>query len=623
VKRRAWIAWIAVAGCVSAPNDAPERASRSAQAESRAPASAPAESAVWESRDASGPSARASLAMAYDSDRGKVVLFGGASDGTELGDTWEWDGAAWTSVCTGPCATGAPPARSGHAMAYDPVHRRAVIFGGEGAGALLDDTWTWDGAAWARVCAPGACGPPARVGHAMAYDVARDRVVLFGGSACSSGVCSDFGDTWEQNGGTWSRASAVGPARSGHAMTFDAARGVTVVFGGAHGGVLGDTWTWDGATWKQASTTSAPPPRASAGMAFDRARRLATLFGGDGASPATWSWDGAAWTLLPTASDPGARSSFGLAYDDARQRVTLFGGFGNGAALADTWEERRLGGGCATGAECDTGLCLDGACCASPCAACASCSAGAAGVCEPVANADDPDSCTGVRTCDARSLCLLKVGQPCQVRADCASGYCVDGVCCATACDDRCSACTAALTGGVVDGTCGPALGGLDPHDDCPDDGACSCQRNGACDGAGACALYGRGFDCAACDGRDPGFASACNGAGACVPASTVRCVDAHVLAFADGGQHDCVPFRCTTEATCLATCTSAEDCSGSNVCGADGVCAAPRFSTEVPAAACAHAPAGGDPPSWIAALPLAALVARRARRRVTSCPSA
>ena len=56
-----------------------------------------------------GPSARSYAVMAYDSQRGVVVLFGGRNDQAILGDTWEWDGFLWTRKTP----TVAPPARWG------------------------------------------------------------------------------------------------------------------------------------------------------------------------------------------------------------------------------------------------------------------------------------------------------------------------------------------------------------------------------------------------------------------------------------------------------------------------------------------------------------------------------
>lgn len=53
-------------------------------------------------------------------------------------------------------------------------------------------------------------------------------------------------------------------------------------------------------------------------------------------------------------------------------------------------------------------------------------------------------------------------GVPCAAAADCASGFCVDGVCCTSACaggDSDCQACSGAA-GAATDGTCGPVSAG-------------------------------------------------------------------------------------------------------------------------------------------------------------------
>jgi len=90
--------------------------------------------ATWTQALGAGPSARSQAAMAYDSARGRVVLFGGCCD---YGDTWEWDGAQSTlRAYAGP----GPPATNEAAMAYDSLRGRAVLFGNASA-----DTWEWDG----------------------------------------------------------------------------------------------------------------------------------------------------------------------------------------------------------------------------------------------------------------------------------------------------------------------------------------------------------------------------------------------------------------------------------------------------------------------------------------------
>src|SRR6185295_2793722 len=126
---------------------------------------------------ASSPHERVYHAMAYDSLRGRVVLFGGGfTGGLVLGDTWEWDGTYWTQV-----ANSGPSPRYGHALAYDSRRRRVVLFGGQtkipgtDSSKYLDDTWEWDGAVWKEVPITGA-RPTARSEHAMVYDSVRGRI---------------------------------------------------------------------------------------------------------------------------------------------------------------------------------------------------------------------------------------------------------------------------------------------------------------------------------------------------------------------------------------------------------------------------------------------------------------
>jgi hypothetical protein len=89
-------------------------------------------------------------------------------------DTWVWDGTNWVQKFP----ANAPPARHGHAMAYDAARGQVVLFGGWDA-AIVNDTWVWDGTNWVQKFPANA--PPAVGGHAMAYDAARGQVVLFGG----------------------------------------------------------------------------------------------------------------------------------------------------------------------------------------------------------------------------------------------------------------------------------------------------------------------------------------------------------------------------------------------------------------------------------------------------------
>ena len=47
--------------------------------------------------------------------------------------------------------------------------------------------------------------------------------------------------------------------RSRHAMAYDNARQRTLLFGGYNGSVLGDTWDWDGRVWTRQAPATSPP----------------------------------------------------------------------------------------------------------------------------------------------------------------------------------------------------------------------------------------------------------------------------------------------------------------------------------------------------------------------------
>jgi hypothetical protein len=68
------------------------------------------------------------------------------------------------------------------------------------------------------------------------------------------------------------------------------------------------------------------------------------------------------------------------------------------------------------------------------------------------------------------------LASPCSGGAECASGYCVDGVCCDSPCDGQCLSC--ALAGAT--GHCGPIAQGPDPVSTTPCIGESSCFLNPA-----------------------------------------------------------------------------------------------------------------------------------------------
>jgi hypothetical protein len=103
--------------------------------------------------------------------------------------------------------------------------------------------------------------------------------------------------------------------------------------------------------------------------------------------------------------------------------------------------------------------------------------------------------CLAPATCSPTGMCgtFRALGQSCNAAAECASGACVDGVCCAT---PSCGVCFTCNLGGAA-GTCRPVPPGApEPHGLCPAQPVAMCGLNGTCNGAGACAMYPDGTSC-------------------------------------------------------------------------------------------------------------------------------
>jgi hypothetical protein len=302
---------------------------------------------LWSVGYANGPGARTAAAGAYDANRKRWVVFGGllrtSTGDTYLGDTWEYDPALKTWASISPATS--PPPRAYAAVAFDSSRNKTVVFGGRGpAGpAETDSVWEWDGSQWTQ--RPSINGPHARASSAMVFDSTRARFVLFGGETVlgsTSGL--PLGDTWELDpqSATWnSITTGTAPApRLGHAMYFDSARSRIVLFGGTSSAQLGfaDTWEYDpgNAAWT-ARTVALPAPAARAGHAFvyDAATGHGLMTGGVQYSETgvhtpelddVWEFDPGAGTWLPRALDaaPAVYRS-GIAYDTARHTLVLRG----------------------------------------------------------------------------------------------------------------------------------------------------------------------------------------------------------------------------------------------------------------------------------------------------------
>lgn len=193
-------------------------------------------------------------------------------------------------------------------------------------------------------------------------------------------------------------------------------------------------------------------------------------------------------------------------------------------------------------------------------------------------------------------------GVRCTGNLQCRSGECVDGVCCQSACGTACMACDQPGS----EGRCVPVSDGQDPDDECGEEPAATCGRDGVCDGRGACRRYSMGTQCApgSCQEATERAASTCDGNGACQPGAAKSCAPAVCIAdscgapcavhtdcqtgfFCDAGtcrtrreqgkncdmNEQCGTGNCVDKVCCATTCT--DKCYACNVSGSVGSCTA------------------------------------------------
>lgn len=270
--------------------------------------------------------------------------------------------AAWTLAPTGPTLRWQRPA-------FAPTVCRLVAFGGNDPfKGMSKDTWLFDPAsgAWTRI-AGTRTGPSARDFGELAWDATGKRVILFGGRTLGAPPGRNIlQDTWafDPVKRTWTplitdcRRNVCPPARLGGALVWSSAIDKLVLFGGGQqiGQVLNDVWTFD-TSWHQVSTRpdpatgTRPTGRVLFGMAQDAVTGMLLVYGGADATnlsnretwqldPRTWQW-----RLLATANAPLAEAEVGMAWLPSLGAVVVTGGSANyGTGIANsTWMFDRSG----------------------------------------------------------------------------------------------------------------------------------------------------------------------------------------------------------------------------------------------------------------------------------------
>ncbi|MHC5062599.1 MAG: Kelch repeat-containing protein [Planctomycetota bacterium] len=297
----------------------------------------------------------------------KFVLFGGIDTSSAIppiwfADTWIYDGGdmSWTEVFP----PTSPSPRWGHVMAYDSDRERVILFGGRSElNTALGDCWEFDGLNWTQLFFDESPAPRAEAG--MVYDPQRNTVVLHGGSDGAPIPMVIHEDTWSL-GGDPLRWSLESPAQSGPAvfapfMSYDELAQRVLLYGGLEenpagpgfGIPRGGMWEWDGSGWTRLTTQNSPGPLGNAQGAYHAGLNRTLVFSGLGPVGRTsdtylFDYSTKEWTRSVTNMTPIKRIGAAAAYDPERARILMHAGKAITGELGDTWE---FGRGVATAAD--------------------------------------------------------------------------------------------------------------------------------------------------------------------------------------------------------------------------------------------------------------------------------
>jgi hypothetical protein len=128
--------------------------------------------------------------LAYDAAHHQMVFFGHVDT---VATTWTFDGTTWRQVAS------AGPSDTDFSLAPDDARSAVIMFTSSGA------TWEWNGTSW--VAQNPRHSPSPRIGAAMAYDPLRKVVMLYGGQSAGYGSQNVFNDTWTWNGTDWTQVA--------------------------------------------------------------------------------------------------------------------------------------------------------------------------------------------------------------------------------------------------------------------------------------------------------------------------------------------------------------------------------------------------------------------------------
>jgi hypothetical protein len=239
----------------------------------------------------SGPSQRRENPGAASST--KFFVFGGKSGnsgGAWMNDLWEYEPIAksWKEL-TANGAAGSPLKRDQAGVCFDPGRQKLIVFGGNTWNGVKNDTWEFDfkTGTWKDIT-PATGNPPARRFHSIAFDPNSGNIILFGGWDANK---VHLNDTWMLiAGSSWIKLSTTGvpsTRRQHHLVTRPDFRDILLVAGQnstmtAPAKWRTDVWRFTGLDWKQIKTTTSPAAVVGNSAAYDSVRQRLVMPGGNG-----------------------------------------------------------------------------------------------------------------------------------------------------------------------------------------------------------------------------------------------------------------------------------------------------------------------------------------------------
>jgi len=270
----------------------------------------------WTRLSDDGPGIRNDAKMVYHEKNKKTYLLGGRiydslGKPIVLDEFWEWSGNSWKLL---PKAS--TPGKFLHTnIVFDSDRNKIVLFGGIKAGqGFSNELWEWDGTHWNHRDVEFA--PTPRIAHGMVYSKACKKTLILGGVNEKGEIQPEM---WSWDGKKFELMDSLMPELEpgpGNAVGLEEKSGFKILLAGRLTSLTGiksidsskhqiDTWIWDGRIWERLNFTIAPSLREYHSMAYDHKHKTVIFFGGGGREESgydnpndVWLFENRKWKLV-------------------------------------------------------------------------------------------------------------------------------------------------------------------------------------------------------------------------------------------------------------------------------------------------------------------------------------